>query len=125
MSDLPTAFPLSWPRGWTRTPQSMRVLRIAARPLNCHEIAAYTGNENGLTTIRLEQVQVARRMKELLDVGLVHAAPHRDAVSGGSLHGRARTVPVRDVARLAPRLAGGRGRQRRVHRMGQHANRGA
>lgn len=47
----------------------LRVLRITGVQLNAHEIAA--GTEVTPGCLHIDQVQVARRMRELLDVGLV------------------------------------------------------
>lgn len=56
----------------------LRVLRLGGSPRNAHEIAALTGGEHQITTVRLTQVQVARSMKEMLDVGLVVVDGERD-----------------------------------------------
>lgn len=57
----------------------LRVLRIAGVAINAHQIAARTAEHHH--GVELTQVQVARRMRELLDVGLV-------AVDGESEGGR-------------------------------------
>lgn len=55
----------------------LRVLRLYGnRSLNAHEIAAGTDVVDGC--VRLTQVQVARRLKELLDAGLVRVDGVRD-----------------------------------------------
>lgn len=54
----------------------LRVLRETGVQLNAHEIAAGTDVVDGC--VRLTQVQVARRLKELLDAGLVRVDGVRD-----------------------------------------------